>query len=152
MRGVRCTAKGSFREHSVSCLPGNEASPMCCTNEAPCFTLGKAKTTAETKSTLGNTEAVNPKSQFTSAQWRSGVCWPWILSCTQTQSTYKCVMTYVCVEKEAEEYMNTGENSILLFNGRNSYMVKPNYSPFPVNSSRIIRYVFCMIKHYYFKC
>lgn len=120
-------------------------------NEALCFALGKAKTTAETKSTLGNTEAVNQKSQFASAQWRSGVCWPRILSDTQTQSTYKCVITYVCVEKETEGYMDTDENSMLLFNVRNSYMVKPDYS-FPVNSSRIIRYVYCTIERNYFKC
>lgn len=45
--------------------------------------------------------------------------------------------------------MNTVENSILLFNVRNSYMVKP---PFPVNFSRIIRYVYCTIEYNYFKC
>lgn len=124
-------------------------SPMCCSNEDA---LGKAKTTAETKSTLGNTEVVNQKSQCASAQWRSGICWLLILSDTQTQSTYRCVITYAHVEKETEGYMNTGENSILLFNVKNSYMVKPDYSPFPVNSSRIIRYVHCTIEHNYFKC
>lgn len=48
--------------------------------------------------------------------------------------------------------MNTDENSILLVNVKKSYMVKPDHPPFPVNSSRIIRYVYCTIEHNYFKC
>lgn len=69
-----------------------------------------------------------------------------------TDYIWTCVITYVHVEKETEGYMNTDENSILLFNVKNSYMVKPDYPPFPVNSSRIIRYVYCTIEHNYFKC
>lgn len=62
--------------------------------------LGKAKTTTETKSTPSNTGAVNQRFQFASAQRRSGLCWPLILSDTQTQSMYECVIACLCRKRD----------------------------------------------------